>query len=302
MTMSGARRLTGALAVLLVLAGAAACTGSGNGAAGLGAGDGGGAGRRVEPAPGKRSGEALALRADNQALRADSQAAPTAAPLPRLGPSIIKTADVQVSVPQADVQESVQLATDVAGRFGGFVHSTSVESQGTHRGTVILRVPSTRFEEALRELRGLGRVRQENISGVDVTQEFIDLQARLRNWQAQEAVLLRLMDRARSVTDTIRVQGELARVQLEIERLRGRLNYLEDQTDLATITATFVGAGPAPAQPTTLARAWREAVEASLQVVAGVIVATGYVVPVGILVMLAALALRGLRPRFTPRA
>jgi Domain of unknown function (DUF4349) len=158
-------------------------------------------------------------------------------------------------------------------------------------------VPSTRFEDALRDLEELGRMRSENVSGVDVTQEFVDLQARLRNWQAQETVLLRLMDRATSVTDTIRVQGELSRVQLEIERLRGRLDYLEDQTDLGTITANFVAGGPVPQPPSTLVRAWRQALQGSLEVVSTVIVGAGYLVPIAILAAVAGLVFRGVRPR-----
>jgi hypothetical protein len=213
-----------------------------------------------------------------------------------VGPSIIKTADVEVGV-RADLQQAIRRAVAIAGSYGGFVQSTGVDRQGPARGTIVIRVPSTRFEDALSDLEDLGNVRHENVSGVDVTQEFVDLQARLRNWQAQEAVLLRLMDRAETVTDTIRVQGELSRVQLEIERLRGRLDYLEDQTDLGTITANFVAAGPAPQGPTTLERAWRNALQGSLEVVSTVIVGAGYLVPVAILAAVVVLVFRGVRPR-----
>jgi hypothetical protein len=108
------------------------------------------------------------------------------------------------------------------------------------------------------------------------------------------------MERAASVTDTIRVQGELGRVQLEIERLRGRLSYLEDQTSLGTITATFVGAGATPSEPPgTLARAWERALDAALAVVSAVIVGLGFAIPVAVLVALGLLVFRGLRPRLT---
>jgi hypothetical protein len=291
MAMNGARRISAALGVLLVAAAAVGCTTGGDvqGAGGTAEG----ADQFKAAAPRQREGMAHgAPQAGGGLLR-------SAAPLPGVGPAIIKTGDVVVAVPQAGLQGTVQKAVQIAERLGGFVVSTSVDSEGARRGTVVVRVPSARFGQALRELEGLGRVRNENVSGVDVTQEFVDLQARLRNWQAQEAVLLRLMDRARTVTDTIRVQGELSRVQLEIERLRGRLDYLEDQTELGTITTTFIGAGPAPSRPTTLARAWREAVRASLEVVSAVVVGAGYLVPIALLAGLAVLAFRGLRPRPT---
>jgi hypothetical protein len=304
------RKVAMVLGVLVVVAGGVgvACTGAGSGAgdaggvAGGGAGDAsGGAGGGAEPAA--RTGGSNGRLAEVPSARSDFAVrtvggARSAVPLPRLGPSIIKSAEVEIGVPQNDLNASVQSVTDIAGGLGGFVASTSIDARDGRRGTVVLRVPSARFEEALRQLRDLGKVRHEAISGVDVSQEFVDLQARLRNWQAQEAVLLRLMDRARSVVDTIRVQGELSRVQLEIERLRGRLSYLEDQTDLGTITAAFVGTGPAaPGRPTTLARAWQQATRAALGVVSGVIVGAGYLVPLALLAGIAALVLRGLRPR-----
>jgi hypothetical protein len=294
MAMNGARRLSAALGVL-VAAAAVGCTAGGiDQGAGVGAGS-----VEQSKAAAPRTREGLALGAPDAAGGGVTEAFRSAAPLPRVGPAVIKTGDVVVAVPQAGLEGTVQKAVQIAERLGGFVVSTSVDSEGARRGTVVVRVPSVRFGQALRELEGLGRVRNENVSGVDVTQEFVDLQARLRNWQAQEAVLLRLMDRARTVTDTIRVQGELSRVQLEIERLRGRLDYLEDQTELGTITTTFIGAGPAPSRPTTLARAWREAVRGSLEVVSAVIVGAGYVVPIALLAGLVALAFRGLRPRLT---
>jgi hypothetical protein len=215
-----------------------------------------------------------------------------------MGPAVIKTATLEVEVAKDDVGRAVNDATEIAGRLGGFVASTHLDAEGTRAGTVVLRVPAESFEDALTELRGLGEVDATSVSGEDVSQEFVDLEARLRNWQAQEAVLLRLMDRARSVTDTIRVQGELSRVQLEIERLRGRLSYLEDQTAMGTITATFTG-GPAagPEPPSTLARAWTEATEATLTVVSGIIVGAGFVVPLAVLAGVGILVFRGLRPR-----
>ena len=218
--------------------------------------------------------------------------------LPTVGPSVIKTATVEVGV-RDSVEEAVQKATGVAARFGGFVASTTTTSGSDASGTVMLRVPATDFEAALAAIQDLGKLERHSVSGEDVGQEFIDLQARLRNWQSQEAVLLDLMDRARTVSDTIRVQGELSQVQLEIERLRGRLNFLEDQTSFGTITATFAPVGAAPGNPAPLTRAWEQALDAGLSVVSAVIVGLGFALPVALLVGLVALAVRGLRPRLT---
>lgn len=219
--------------------------------------------------------------------------------VPDIGPNVIKTADVRVEVARNEVEDAVRTSVSTAGRFGGFVVSTSLEGEGAGSATVMVRVPAEFFERALAALEELGEVDGELISGQDVGQEFVDLEARVRNFESQEVVLLRLMDESRSVSDTIRVQRELQGVQLEIERLTGRLRYLRDQADMSTISISFFESGAAPGKPTlgVLQRAWERAVDVSLAVVSAVIVGTGFVVPIGVLLAIAFLVLRALRPR-----
>jgi Domain of unknown function (DUF4349) len=283
----------------LMAAVGASCSGGGSQASG---GGGSGGSKDAARQPAARPADATFGSVDQGSVdqRAGGGGLSTTAAqhLPSIGPAIIKTADVEVEVPRAQVEATVRRAVEVAGRYGGFVASTSTTTVATSTGTVVVRVPSDRFEQALADLERLGDVAGESISGQDVTQEFVDLQARLRNWQSQEAVLLGLMERARSVADTIRVQGQLSQVQLEIERLRGRLNYLDDQTTMATITASFTPVGaPTPEEPTTLSRAWEEAVDGSLQVLAALIVGAGFVVPLAILAAVAIVVFRSVRPR-----
>jgi hypothetical protein len=283
------KRLVAALAGLVVALGVGCSTG-GDGAR----------------APAQAEGGAGGSAAFDQVARSEQRSSggptrlPRAAELPQMRPSVIKTAEVEIGILSGRLDETVQRTLVVARRHGGFLESTILDSEGDRSGTIVMRVPATNFEDALGDIRSFGEVRREQVSGEDVGAEVIDLEARLRNWQSQEAVLLRLMDRARTVTDTIRVQSELSRVQLEIERLRGRLGFLADQTSLATITAVFTGGGAAPQPPSTLARAWRNAVEAALGVVSAVIVGAGFLVPIALLTGAALLIVRGLRPRLTP--
>jgi hypothetical protein len=130
-----------------------------------------------------------------------------------------------------------------------------------------------------------------------VTAEYIDLQARLRNLSAQEVVLLKLMKDAVSVADTIRVQSELQGVQLEIERLKGRIRFLDDQTDMSTIDIGFSEKGVVPHKASTISKAWDQAGEAFLGVVSATIVGAAVVVPVGLLLAFAVLIFTWLRPR-----
>lgn len=220
---------------------------------------------------------------------------------PSVGPRVIKTATVELEVARDELAEATRESIAIAGRFGGFVLSTESRNDRSASSTVVLRVPADSFERALADLEGLGEVKGEQISGEDVGQEFVDMEARVRNLEAQETVLLRLMDRAASVSDTIRVQRELQGVQMEIERLTGRLRYLEDQTDLGTITLSFVEVGAPGHKPPTgvLTKAWDRAVDVALAVVAAVIVGVGFLVPVAVLAAAAYLVLRALRPRLS---
>ena len=219
---------------------------------------------------------------------------------PVAGPSIIKTASVELEVARDGLDEATRDAISIAGRHGGFVLSTATDTQRAASSTVVVRIPASSFERALGDLEALGEVNAEEISGQDVSQEFVDLEARTRNLEAQETVLLRLMDKSVSVSDSIRVQRELQGVQLEIERLTGRLRFLKDQADMGTISLSFVEVG-APGHkppPGVLAKAWARAVDVAMGVVAAVIVGTGFLIPVAIIAAVGFLVLRALRPRF----
>jgi hypothetical protein len=160
------------------------------------------------------------------------------------------------------------------------------------------------FELALGDLRDLGRVEAQSIRGQDVTAEFVDLQARLRNWEAQESVLLRLMSRATTVEQTLRVQRELQDVQLQIEELRGQLRVLNNQTSMGTIEVSMREAG-APLHPgrkaegggLTLGEAWDDAVDGFVGVLASVVIGLGYLIPIIALAALGWIGYRRLRPR-----
>lgn len=237
--------------------------------------------------------------ADQPGAGGGGQSAVSHSSLPSLGPSVIKTASLGVEVVRDGLQDAVRDATTTAGRHGGYVVSSTLDREGRSNASLVIRIPSDRFERALAEIEDLGEVTSKGVEGQDVGQEFIDLDARLRNWRAQQAVLLGLMDRATTIAETIRVHNELSSVELQIEQIRGRLRFLTDRTAFGTITAVFeIEGAPVPGKTSRLGRAWEEALDAALGVVSGVIVAAGVVLPIAILAALALLILRQLRPRF----
>jgi uncharacterized protein DUF4349 len=220
--------------------------------------------------------------------------------LPAIGPKVIKTATVRVEVKRGGFQDALREAMAVAGTYGGFVVSSSVEGEKARRGSLVIRVPAERFELALADIHDLGTVQREKVFGEDVGQEFIDLEARLRNLRAHEAVMLRLYDRAQTIPESIRVQKEVTSVQLRIEEIEGRLRYLRDQAALGTISIGLVETGVVPDAPrSVIRRSWEQAVDVLLAVVSFTIVSLGFILPIGLLGLLLLPFVRRLRARTT---
>lgn len=162
---------------------------------------------------------------------------------------VISTASVVLEV--ADVARAVTEVRTTAQNFGGFVENLSSSGDADRqRATVTIRVPQARFLDAMDHIAALGEVVSQNIGSQDVTEQFIDLRARLQSAQRQEQSLLTLLQRAQNVTEILTIERELTRTRGEIERLQGQLNFLERRVDLATITVTLTppdeGQGTAP--------------------------------------------------------
>src|SRR3990170_3702558 len=224
--------------------------------------------------------------------------------LPAIGPAVVRTATLSIEVGEDGFVAAFDSASLVAGKYGGFVESSSTGGTKIQRGDLLIRVPADRFDEAVRDLRALGTVERQELSGQDVTAEFVDLEARLRTWEAQEAVLLDLMSQATTIEATLRVQRELQDVQFRIEQIEGQLRYLENRTELATIQVSLHEPGavvPTTQQPSTrpsLAEAWEKAVDGFLAICYSVVVGLGYLVPLSALALIVWLGARRLvRPR-----
>ncbi|HET7483014.1 MAG TPA: DUF4349 domain-containing protein [Actinomycetota bacterium] len=208
--------------------------------------------------------------------------------LPGSGPSIIKDGSISLRVGDDELRSSVREIVSLAGRFGGYVTSSSVTDVRRGSADVVIRVPSENFEKAVAAIGDVGDVESQSVNGRDVSGEVVDLEARLRNARAQEAVLLRLMSQSRSIADTIRVQNTLSNVQLDIERLRGALRHLDDQTSYGTLSVSLAE-GPAPVEASNiLTRAWDLARHTTVAIASGVTMAAAFLIPVLLFVALAA--------------
>ena len=163
---------------------------------------------------------------------------------------IIRTA--QITIETGSVEETCNRIEMLATSFGGYVQQSSIrrntdvdgsDSKEQLSGSVQIAVPSEMFDQILTQLPDLGKVLHKNVSGQDVTEEYVDLEARLKNWRSQEEQLNLIMTKARNVEEILAVQNELGRVREEIERLTGRLQYLQRRTDFADLYFTVVAPG-----------------------------------------------------------
>jgi hypothetical protein len=237
---------------------------------------------------------------------AQSGAAPSIEGLPPLSPTVIRTANLEVEVDRDGLGGALDQATNVAVAYGGFVVSSSVQGEEARTGSLVIRIPAQSFDAAVTDLRRLGRIEEQRISSDEVGAEFIDLEARQRNLEAQERQILQLMREASTISETIRVQQVLERIQLEIERIEGRLRFLEDQTALATISLHLVEEGaPVAESEGVIARAWDAAVEGFMAIIAALVVVLGYTAPIALVtgvVLLVYLRVRRSRAGAAPTA
>ena len=136
-----------------------------------------------------------------------------------------------------DVASAMEQITSLAAGYDGFVvSSNSWQDRDRMMGNISIRVTSERFNEVLQALRAMAvEVRSESTSGQDVTEEYVDLSAKLRNLEAAEAQLLKLMEQAGEVSDILEVQRELTKTRGEIEQTQGRMQYLEESAAMSYI-------------------------------------------------------------------
>ena len=158
---------------------------------------------------------------------------------------IIRNGNVALEV--SSPTESQQRIFSIAEARSGFVVTSEMSQQNlddkskpAQSVSLIVRVPAMQFDQAMNEIRGIAtRVLQEKRTGQDVTEEFIDLEARIKNQRALEAQFLEIMKRAGKVEEALDVQRQLAEVRTEIEKIEGRKRFLENQATLSTINVTL---------------------------------------------------------------
>jgi hypothetical protein len=254
------------------------------------------AGKRGDVASEAKSSNPVALGAVGGRMAADTEASAQApeieawsrpAALDHGSRLIVRTG--QASIEVDSLEASMAELRRIVQRSGGFVADASVQSgrNQIRSATLELKVPASRFDELTEGLKPLGRVQFVNVGAEDVSEEFVDLTARVANGHRLEDRLVELLrTRTGKLQDVLSVERELARVREEIERMEGRLRFLKTRAQLSTLSVNLYEPPPLVAsQPgrSVIGEAFKTAWRNFVGVVAGVIASLGFVVPVVVL-------------------
>jgi len=142
-----------------------------------------------------------------------------------------------LSVEVADVKASVQQAADIVTSANGYIERKS--DHGDKSTSLTLRVPSNDLKEIVEKIAEIGTVTSRYLSSKDVTEEYIDVEARLKNKIVLRDRLQKLLDKAEGVKDVLAIEKELNRVQGDIDSMQGRLKSLKGSVDLAELDVQF---------------------------------------------------------------
>jgi len=150
---------------------------------------------------------------------------------------VIKNGDLSLKIGSADW--AANEISNIVKQKGGEVFSTNFYEavRGQKSGFMTVKVPVAKFEETVSDIKKIAvQVISESTTGQDVTERYTDLQAQLKNKKAEEESFVKILGTAGKIDDVLSATREVARVRGEIERLEGKIRFMDSQTDMSTIT------------------------------------------------------------------
>jgi hypothetical protein len=153
---------------------------------------------------------------------------------------VIYQADLQLRVKEFD--QTVRTLEEKVIKYGGYITESNVSKEGNEQvsGSIKIRIPQKQFQAFLHEAESqAAEVLQRNITGQDVTEEYVDLESRLKSKRVVEERLTTFMKSAVKTEDLLKISADLAVVQEEIEAIEGKMKFLENQTSLSTVNITL---------------------------------------------------------------
>jgi hypothetical protein len=198
--------------------------------------------------------------------------------------AVIKNGYIDLTV--ENFSQSQAEVESTASSYGGYVSDSNENvnrrSGGTYRsGSLTVRVPSEDFEAFVADMKGVGDVERVETNSQDVTDQLVDIEARLNNLRVQRDRLRELYENANTTEDVLAVEGRLTEVQTEIERLEAQQASLEDRVALSTVRVRLSEQPPGPAQwyDVPVLQAFLESIDGVFVTLRALVVSLAYALP-----------------------
>jgi hypothetical protein len=214
---------------------------------------GGSTGSTAARQPGSQasSGVSQGAASSGSAAGSTQQPGPPSPPLPE-GTRVQRSAQLDLLVGSGEFDRSIDRVLGLVDAEGGFVAGNGSIQPAADRsgrsGRLSFQVPTAKFDATLVALRKFGQTRRFDVSGTDVSTQYVDLQARLANAEQQRNAFLALLQRAQSIQDIIALQNQLGQVTGQIEQVKGQIDYLDHTTTYGTVVVD-ISEGPAAGSP-----------------------------------------------------
>ncbi len=214
---------------------------------------------------------------------------------------VISTATLTIEV--ESVRDAINKITNITLENAGFISSSSISDIGGDRknGYLTARVPQKNFCSTIEKISELGTEKHRQVSGQDVTEEFIDLGARLDNLKKQEIRLQEILKIANTVKDILEIEHELERVRGEIESLTGRLNFLNQSVEMSTISINVLEPTPFTGEGWGISQALKDALRGFIESARGIIIFTGFIIPILVYLCVLVLLVLGIKRKILPK-
>ncbi|MDP9331122.1 MAG: DUF4349 domain-containing protein [Actinomycetota bacterium] len=201
---------------------------------------------------------------------------------------IVRSGSISVQISNGGFETGREAVARIASDAHGFILSSTTSNENS--GTFTLRVPASNFDTAMSELEKLGTVESSETSGKDVTAQYVDYTARLRILDGRRAVILRLLSKATTISETLQLNNEFDQVQLQIEQIQGNLNVLHNQVAESTIAVDIHEKDAPKAKDSTVSTphigtSFRLAWQGFLRVIGAVVIGLGYLIPLSVLAL-----------------
>ena len=209
---------------------------------------------------------------------------------------VVKNGNANIEVDNFD--SSVSKIKELTSNFGGYVTNSNMWISGseTKSGNITMKIPEKRFDEFGDSLGQIGKIKSKEISTYDVTEEYVDLQARLKNLKNQEKRYTELLDMAKDVQDVLAIEIQLGRIRGEIESYEGRIKYLDNTTSFGTFYINLY-------DPEKITHEWgikdafNKAIDAFIASIAGIIILGGFFIPIVVIIGIIYLIVKYIKKR-----